>query len=369
MAKMEFPRQITVIQAAAILISSIIGVGVLEFPRVAVEAAGPGAPLATALGFIIAFFNIAILVLVGMRFPNQSIIGYGEEILGKWPGRIGISLIVLYFIALTGLNAREFGEVVVTGVLKRTPLEATVIIMLLLAMLPTRNDSATFAYIHLFYLPFIIAPGLMIVILSLKNASFNNLLPIWGNPSRYFLTNVFAIAALFQTSFILSILMPLMRRPQKAMIAAIWGMSVAGGIYILIVVAAVAVFGSEEIRQLIWPTLELARTTSLPANVLERLDALFLIVWVTAVFTTLYTAYYLTIHAAAEMFRLRDHRMLSSFLLPFIFLAAMLPKDIILEYRIIRAAAVSGLLVTGAYPLLLLIVAVIRRKRGESRAE
>lgn len=74
--------------------------------------------------------------------------------------------------------------------------------------------------------------------------------------------------------------------------------------------------GAEETKQLIWPTLKLAKMTSLPGQILERLDAAFLAVWVTAVFTTLFSSYFLTIHATSELFGFRDHKMFSILFLP-----------------------------------------------------
>ena len=79
---MEHPRQITVIQGAAILISTIIGVGVLALPRFAVEAADTGASLVTFLGFLLACIGLGLITLLGMRFPNKSIVQYSEDILG-----------------------------------------------------------------------------------------------------------------------------------------------------------------------------------------------------------------------------------------------------------------------------------------------
>lgn len=366
---MEYPRQITVIQTTAILISTIIGVGVLPLPRFAVLAADTGAPLVTLLGIVLAFIGLWLIAILGMRFPNQSIIRYSEEILGKWISRIGSVLIIVFFTVLTALTAREFGEVVITSVLRRTPLEVTVIVMLLLATISTRNNITVFAYIHSFYLPLILAPGLLVVALSLKNANVLNLQPIWGNDPSGMLTGVLTVAALFQGSFILTMVIPEMRRPEKAMKASLWGILIAGGYYFLKVVATVAVFGSEEVKLLLWPTLELARTTSLPAAVLERLDAVYLIVWVTAVFTTLFSSYFLTVHAISELFYLRDHKMFSLFILPFIFVIAMLPQNVVQMYQIIEVISRAGLLITIVYPAVLLVVAVVRKKKGDNRRE
>ncbi|WP_326998677.1 GerAB/ArcD/ProY family transporter [Cohnella kolymensis] len=316
---MDNTRKITVIQATAVLISTIIGVGILALPRFAVQTAETGAPLVTLLGILVASAGLWLITVLGVRFPSKTIVQYSEEIIGKWLARFGSLLIIGFFAILTSLAAREFGEVVVTTVLRNTPLEVTVIVMLLLAAVSSRHGLETFVYIHYFYLPLILAPALMIVVLSLKNAELLNLLPVMGNEHKELLGGVLTIAALFQGSFIISIVIPHMRRPGQAYKASFMGMSVAGVLYFLIVVATVAVFGPEEIKRLLWPTLELAKTTSLPANILERLDAAFLAVWVTAVFTTLYSSYFLTIHCMSKLFRLRDHKLFSFFVMPFVF--------------------------------------------------
>lgn len=363
---MEHPRQITAIQAAAILISTIIGVGVLPLPLFAARAADTGAPLVTLLAIIISYFGLWLITKLGMRFPDHSFIQYSETILGKWPAWIGSVLIIGFFALLTSLAAREFGEVVITSVLKKTPLEVTVIVMLLLATLSSRNDVTTFAYIHHFYLPLILFPVVLIEALSLKNAQMIYLLPIWGNEPRGLMHGVWTVAALFQGSFIYTIVIPFMRRPKKAMTAAFWGMFIAGGLYFATVTGAIGVFGPEETKNLLWPTLELAKTTSLPGNILERLDAAFLAVWVTAVFTTLFSTYYFTIHVISKLFRLRDHKMLSLFVLPFLFAMAMVPQNVLQMYEFISVAGRLGLIITIGYPFILLVIAAIRKKRGNS---
>jgi spore germination protein len=363
---MDHPRQITVIQAAAILISTIIGVGVLPLPLWAARAADTGAPLVTLCGILLASVGLWLMAVLGMRFPRKTIIQYSEDILGKWSAWMGSFMIIIFFAVLTSLAAREFGEVVVTSVLKKTPLEVTVIVMLLLAAISTRSGVTTFAYIHHFYLPVIVGPAILIVALSLKNAEIINLQPVWGNEPNGMLTGILTVAALFQGSFIITMVIPAMRRPEKALKSSFWGMFIAGGLYLSIVIASVSVFGSEETKKLLWPTLELAKTTTLPANILERLDAAFLAIWVTAVFTTLFSSYYLTIHSISKLFRLRDHKLFSLFILPFVFLIAMLPGNIMDMYGIIQFIGRLGLIITIGYPGLLLLVAIIRKK-GDHR--
>lgn len=362
---MKVPQQITVIQVVTILVSTIIGVGVLALPLFAVRTADSGAPFVTFLGTCLAFFGVIIITILGKRYPSKTIIIYSEDIIGKWLARIGSLLVIGFFAVLTSLTAREFGEVVVTAVLKSTPVEITVIVMLLLAAISTRSDIFTFTYIHQFYFPFLLVPVLVIASLSLKNAEMINLLPLWGNEQHDLLKGVLTVAALFQGSFILTMIIPAMRNPHRVMKASVWAMVISGGLYITIVVATVGLFGAEEIKKLLWPTLELAKATSLPANILERLDAAFLAVWVTAVFTSLLSSYYLTIQSVSKLLRLRDHGMFSFFLLPFVFVLAMVPQNIMQMYDIIEFVSRCGLMITILYPSVLLIVAIIRGKRED----
>ncbi|MCY9662186.1 endospore germination permease [Paenibacillus chondroitinus] len=361
---MEHPRQITVIQAAIILISTIIGVGVLALSLFAVRAADSGAPLVTFLGLMLGIAGLWLLTKLGMRFPDQTIIDYSKVLIGKWTAGVFSVLIIVFFALITALAAREFGEVVVTSVLMKTPLEVTVIVMLLLAAVSSRADITTFTYFHHFYFPVIVFPGLLIVVLSLKNAHLVNLLPIWGNEPSGMSAGILTMAALFQGSFVMTIVIPAMRRPEKAMIAGYVGMGISGALYVLIVIATVGVFGSEEIKKLVWPTLELAKTTSLPANILERLDGAFLAVWVTAVFTTLLSSYYLAIYFISQLLRLKDHKMFTFFLVPFIYVMAMFPQNLLQMYEIIQVVGRWGLFITVVYPLVLYIVALIRKKKS-----
>jgi spore germination protein len=364
---MNKPKKITAIQTAIITASTTIGVGVLALPRIAVETQETGAPLITMVGTLLAYTTVLFICLLGKRFPNRSLIHYSEEVVGKWIARLFNILLICFFAMLASFVAREFGEVVVTSVLRETPLEVTVTVMLVLAALATRNTITNFAYMHHFYFPLILAPALLIVAFSLKNSTILHLQPIMGNGPSRMVEGILTVAALYQGSFILTFIIPAMEKSQKAIKASAWGMFMAGGLYFIIVIANVSVFGAQEIKNLIWPTLELAKMTSLPGQVLERLDAAFLAVWVTAVFTTLLSSYYLTIYALKELFRFKDHKMFSFLLLPFVFIIAMQPENILELYRIIGMVGRMGLVLTLAYPCILLVTAMIRKLKGNKQ--
>ena len=366
---MESSREITVPQLTAILINAMIGVEVFHLPQSVIQAAGTSAPLAVILGSLLGLAGLLTWVALGERYPRRSVFRYSESLIGSWPARFFNLCLLLLFATLTALAAREFGEVVVTYILKRTPVEVTVLVMLVLAALPTRNDLNTFAYIQLFYLPLILTPLPLILFSALKDSQFYYIQPFWNGDLSGILVGMLGVFGLFQVGLILTVVMPAMRKPRLAKKSVWWSVAITGGLYLIVVTVVLAFFGEAEARMILWPTLEFSKSVVFPGEFLERLDALLLVVWVFAVFTSLFSGYYLTVHGLAHLLHLRDHRPLSLFALPIVYGVAMIPQNVLQVGAVIRWVGRTGLILAFGYPLLLLLFHGLRSKGGKRDAE
>lgn len=76
------------------------------------------------------------------------------------------------------------------------------------------------------------------------------------------------------------------------------------------------------------------------------------------------SSYYLTIHGLSNLLRLKDHKLFTFFLLPFVFVVSMTTPNVLDLYAFIRFIGKMGLALTILYPLLLLVTAWIRKRRG-----
>ena len=139
------------------------------------------------------------------------------------------------------------------------------------------------------------------------------------------------------------------------------GTLIGGFLYVMIVISSVGVFGSEETSLLTYPTLESARDASL--NVGQRLDALFLIIWVVSVYTSLYATYYFSVYAGREIMGLSDHRMLSTFCMPIVFAVAQAPLNFSAVYKTADLLYLIGLPLTAGYPAILLLISLMGKGR------
>jgi spore germination protein len=370
---MQKPKSVTSLQLTLTTGTAIIGVGILAFPRIVVEYVDTGAPLAAFFAIALMALGSLILCYLGNAYPEQTLFEYADNLLGRTLNRVVLVVLGVYFLELTALASREFGEVVITSVLQHTPMTVTVMVMVLLATLSTRNDIGSFARILSFYMPLVYFPALVIVVLSLKSARLVNIMPVLSMFHRGnawdALIAVLIVAALYQNYLVVGLLLPFMYRIQSAWKSTLIGMFSAGAIYIIIMFAVLSVFGFEEIKNLTWPTLELAKTAALPAAFIERLDPIFLAVWVTAVFCAIFAAYFIAINALSHVFRLQDHRALSLAVFPIIFELAAQPSNIVDLYRIIKLVGLSGLVLSLGYPFLLTLLHVLRKTHATQSAK
>jgi spore germination protein len=362
---MNEPKQITLFQTVAIIINSTIGITVLALPRIASEKVGAGAFLVTIIAFVILIISTWILAKLSQRFPRETIVIYGQQVISKPLGKIFGFLIICFFIIITSFILREFGEVMNTTLLRETPIKVTILSILLLVAISTRNDILTISYMNTYYLPFIVVPVILMVLIAIQDIEIRHLKPFIGNDTHFvdFFWGGIAVAGLpfFQIGlYIITVTTPYMIAPKKIVKASLVGMLFSGMMILLSVGITVAVFGSEEIDTSLWPMLVLTRMSELPAAILERLDVIFLVVWIISAFTTILSGFLISIKLFSQLFCLRSHRVLSYLSVPLFFVITLYPDNVIHLYELMNLIGQWGLLLTIGYPLLLLLLSMIR---------
>lgn len=362
-------ERITPWQLTFIVISSILGVSMLAFPRFVVKGAGLGAPLASLFGVSVAFVGLVSIVLLGRRFPKHTLVKYNEIILGKAVGRIFTGVIILFFVLIMGLETRQFSEVIAGGILPSTPIHIAIFMMIFLCATTSFQNVSTFAYIHFFYMPLIIFPLLLVILPIYRDIEVYHLTPIIGNNLvwKEFIQGGLVVTQAMLSFFIITMVIPYMKEPKKCVKSGIVGFIIASLFVMFIVIIVVGVFGEEEVHQMIWPTLILGRMISVPGDILARVDAILIISWIYGVFTTQLSYYFLIVRGIGELFRYYNYRVIALLGTPVVFVIALLPRNIYEMYDYILFATFFGLPLTIIYPVFLLVIAKLRKK-GEVSA-
>lgn len=127
-------NQITTVQAALIVFSTIVGAGIMTLPRDAGKAVGsPDAWIAVILGGTIALGFGYVVAKLSQRFPGHTIYQYSQTIIGTFLGKIHGVVLIVYFTCFCGWQVRSMAELVRLYLLDNTPIEVIIVVFMWLA--------------------------------------------------------------------------------------------------------------------------------------------------------------------------------------------------------------------------------------------
>lgn len=370
-------RSISSYQAYALMIGTVLGVGTLIFPRPMAKEVGTDGILVIPLVAIIAGFMIFVISKLGARFPGMSLVGITREVLGAkrnpWPGRIlsipFFAFFVGYWVMAMATVTRNFGQVLATAVYKRTPVVVLMLLLVVAAAFVSHSRADVLARFNEFLLPLVYAPGILLLAALFQVGEVQHLLPLFQADWKQVLKGVATALYAYSGFEVALIFMAAYQEPKKALrphLTALFVITTFG--YGMTYVASMAVFGREELIRLTWPVLELVKVVEVPGGILERLESAVLAIWVIAVFTTLANMIFAIVHTLHVALGLADrHRKwVTLTVVSVIYGLALKPENLYEVSKWTEWISYLWFFSTLFVPLVLYVIARIRRKRGES---
>lgn len=353
-------------QVSALVTLSAVGMIIISIPRIAAEQAGIDGALAVFLAGILSIILAGVIITLSKRFPTKTVIEYSQEILGKLFGKVYGIILVLYSITVLSYILRGFADALKVLLLPRTPLEITMICMLLVILYCVHGGISTIVRTcEIFLLPLL----LVIVLTIFFNLSEVQLFRYRSSLSNG-ITPVFKAAFGVTTAYlgyeILFFILPFIQDKEKFMIFGIRGTVLPVLIYSGLVFVMIGVLGPTTTSELVYPAIHLARQIGI--EFIERFDILFIIFWILAVFTTLTSYLYMASFSLTRVLGMRNYKPFILILLPLCYVASILPQNISEINMIGKIVNYVGFFVAlSSIPLL--IIAVIRKKGGKVNAE
>lgn len=319
---------------------------------------------------ILAFPMHIILALpvytLAKRFSKLSLIESIEAILGPG-GKILGALYVWFFLHRTSTILRELGEFLTAVPYPETPIIVFIIASALCAAYAVFHGLETIGRLAEIIAPVILSSVFLVFLLIAKDVDISNLTPVLEDGIVPVLYGAFVIAARTTMGMFLWILIPYINEPRKIrnsllIVFLIFSLHLTPS-----AITTIGVFGVKQAKSLDFPFFKLVRMISI-GDFLERIDALFVGFWALGMLIEITTHYYLAVLTGAQLLNLKDYRpivvaMGTVMVSMSIFQAdSMIALNEFLSYRVLT---LYNLLFTFAIPLLLLIVAVIRKKRAD----
>lgn len=354
--------RISAAQMVILLYPTVIATAILLVPGITGKFAGNDMWLSPIWASFAGGITILIMVQLHNRFPQQTIIQYSGEIVGKIPGKLIGFIIIFFLFHSNGLVLREYGEFVVGNFLPTTPMIVVIGSMIFVSGLSVRGGIEVMARSAQVFVPVVLFLFSLIVILLLPDLEPANMLPFFEKDLTPSLKGAIVPASWFLQLFVITFILPFLKKEEKGMK---WGMLTVFLIMLTLVLTnlfTMLLFGKLT-PTFTYPIMEAARYISI-ADFLQHLEAIVMAIWVGGTFIKVSVFYYVIVIGTAQWLNLKDYR-------PIVFpigglLAVMgiwtAPNLQELQHFLITVIPFYALMVMTLFPLFLLITAVLFKK-------
>lgn len=358
-------RNISNVQIKNLLVTTIIGVGILSLPNSMAAILDNDGWIGILLGGILLIPFIIMLDKLFKWHPNKSIFEIGREVLGNVVFTIFSIILLGYVVILLSFTVRIFGEVIKAYLLERTPIEVVIITMLLSVSYASRSGIEVLGRTATMIYPILIALIVFLILINLPDADFTNILPVFNTDLTKFPKGILVSLYSYAGYEVLVLSYPLSDDRKNTLKYAIRAIFIVIGIYLITFIIALSQLGIAQLKREIWPTISIANKVDLPGYFLENLDGVVLSLWVIVVYATIAPVLYFGGKALESLFKTKSHDLFIFPLMIIIYAISLIPDNIIAVYKDMSKLSDYFTITTiMVMPTLLFIIGWIKRRRS-----
>lgn len=288
-----------------------IGSSVLYIPSALAAEAKQDAWIAAGFGVVIGLLVVKLITSVAKLYPNLNFAQYTEVILGKWLGKLVNLAFFFNFYMISAFVLRDVGDFVITLLMPETPLQAILIIFIVVVIMGIRLGLETLARAAEIFYPGLIIMMLILLIALTPEFEFSNIQPLFESGVKTIVRSSLPFIAVpfFQFSVFLMII-PYVQKKKGAEKKFFSGALKAGILLIIFTVVSILVLGVDITARQFYPTFTLSEKINI-GNILQRLEAVVAGIWLISIFFKLAICFYASVLSLAHTLKLKDYKVLT----------------------------------------------------------
>ncbi|MFP3126096.1 endospore germination permease [Ectobacillus funiculus] len=308
--------RITTWQVIFLIISIMLPTAILTLPSTLVNHARSDAWISLLLATMAGIFCAYVSGTISIKYPGLTIFQIMEKTLGRLSSKvIGFILTYYYFSSCLGI-LRQFMDFMIDSVMKHMPPLVFAIVPVLLAIYALYYGIEVIARVNQIILMTSFFVFAVSTLFYFKEMQFDRLLPIMESPlNKILIGAVSPLGWLSEVSVIL-LLAPYLAHPGQARKAAVLGVTLTGLSMLWTLIGSIIIFGVNTLSLFAYPTFNVFRIIEV-AGFLERIDALFISVWVGTMIMKLTVYMFGGFYCLTQTFAIQDQ-------IPFLFPYGML---------------------------------------------
>lgn len=362
--------KISSFQLGIFIYNTILGVGIITLPAALTKEVGQDAWLLTIISGLICIILVYIMC-IGLRKSNsKGFVSTMTGLYGKFFGTILAFPVGIYFLVFASFVTRIFAETTKIYLLNNTPLEFIIAPLLVLAVFLARTGIEPISRFYEAVTPVTIVIIIIILLVPLPKSNFSNLRPFLAAPIVKYIkgtgTGIFA----FLGFDILLVLFPYVRDSKKILRASVFPILFVTIVYTIIVIETIAKLGVRETQALIYPTLNLVKSSEVPGAFVERLEGLLLPLWVLFIFTSVVSYIYGFSVVMGDIFNEKKRKHIVSMTIPILYIISLSGGSVVELFNLVDTISkIFGTYIIIFIPLSIILMSFIRgggKKKNEA---
>jgi len=314
-------------QAIALITLIMINKLILNIPYYIVNLVGNGAIVNIIYITVIDFIGLLVILKLFEKFENQDILDISEFIgTAKLKTIIGIICITIFFIG-TFITILDFSNVLHTIYFSNFPIIYILVFFIVGILIANLINLKSISNIISFIIPFAIASILITFFARSKDFNITNLTPILGK--NYYTTFVLGLTNTFAMYFIVYIYFfkPLLYNQADFKKISIISYIISSILLLITVIPLLTLFNTTNGNEPINSLFLLARQIEF-GTFLQRVDALFILLWILSIYAYLSFVIFLINRIIKKITNVSDEKMISFSTCSILFGLSMIPLNI-----------------------------------------
>lgn len=356
-------------EAIAVILTITIAHSILTLPKSIITSVGSSTLINVAFVSIVAFIFCLVIYKLLSKFPGLDIIDISYILGGKVLQTIVGILFLAYIIFISSVLLRIFANCLQIVYYPMTDLIFIISLFIIGTIIACTFKSIAAFRSTIVIVPIVVLSILFLFVANTKYFNFENVFPILGNgASATFgsgLSNLFAFGGIM----CLYLLPPMLKKQRdfkKITVVSI----VISAIYLLFTVATILfMFNSFSFTDQLMPLYSAVRHIEF-GTFFQRLDSLFLLIWILSFFCYLGCITNFSMGIFKKVTNVKSTKLV---LYPFLFIIlglSLLPKDeAIVEFLESTVYKYAFLIFIVGICLCLLLLATFKNKRKKEKSE
>lgn len=354
-------------QIKALLVTTVIGVGVLSLPSDLAMILNNSGWIAIVIGGLLTLPFIMIIDRLFKLYPGKTFFQIGRKVMHPIIFNIILIIILSYSILLLSYASRIFAEVIKVYLLETTPTEVIILTMLIAISYIARSKLEVVARVAVMIYPIILGFIIFLIVINLPNADYTNIYPLLDIEYKEIPRGIMAVIFSYAGYEILLLALPFSENNENSLRYCMRGILMVIGVYLIVFFITLSQYGVHQLKREIWPSIAVIKEVDLPGYFLENLDGIVMAAWVMVVYGTMGPFLHASGVILGDIFNVKFHELFVPPLIPIIYSISLIPDNLIESDRIMgRILNYFALISIIIIPTIIFILAYIKRRKDKA---